>query len=109
MAPAIPRFRHTSLRRQHMLEWFLDTLRTYPELAIFLALAIGFWIGPKKVAGFSLGNVTATLLAAVIIGQLAITVPNAVKSTFFILFIFAIGYGVGPQFFAGLSRDGPEQ
>lgn len=91
------------------MNWLVSTLRTYPELAIFLALAIGFWIGPKKVAGFSLGNVTATLLAAVIIGQLAITVPNAVKSTFFILFIFAIGYGVGPQFFAGLSRDGPKQ
>ena len=91
------------------MNWLVSTLRTYPELAIFLALAIGFWIGPKKVAGFSLGNVTATLLAAVLIGQLAITIPNAVKSTFFILFIFAIGYGVGPQFFAGLSREGPKQ
>ena len=33
--------------------WLVDTLRSYPELAIFLALAIGFWIGPKKLAGFS--------------------------------------------------------
>ena len=49
------------------------------------------------------------MLAAVLIGQLGITVPNAVKSTFFILFIFAIGYGVGPQFFAGLSKEGPKQ
>ena len=53
-----------------MTDWLIATLRTYPELAIFIALAIGFWIGPKKIAGFSLGNVTATLLAAIVVGQL---------------------------------------
>ena len=76
---------------------------------MFLALAIGFWIGPKKLAGFSLGSVTATLLAAVAIGQLGIQVPGPIKSTFFLLFLFAVGYGVGPQFFRGLSKDGPKQ
>ena len=45
---------------------------------------------------------TATLLAAVAIGQLGI-------STFFILFIFAVGYGVGPQFVRGLGKEGPRQ
>jgi putative transport protein len=90
-------------------EWLTAMLRTYPELAIFLALALGFWIGPKKLAGFSLGSVTATLLAAVTIGQLGIAVPGPIKSTFFLLFLFAVGYGVGPQFFAGLSKDGPKQ
>ncbi|HEX7375189.1 MAG TPA: aspartate-alanine antiporter, partial [Steroidobacteraceae bacterium] len=90
--------------------WFVETLRSYPELALFLALAIGFWIGPKKVAGFNLGNVTATLLAAVVIGQIGgIALPGPIKSTFFILFLFAVGYGVGPQFFAGLGKDGPKQ
>jgi putative transport protein len=89
--------------------WIVATLRSYPELAIFLALAIGFWIGPKKLGGFSLGSVTATLLAAVAIGQLGIAVPGPIKSTFFVLFLFAVGYGVGPQFFAGLSKDGPKQ
>lgn len=92
-----------------MSDWVVSTLRQYPELAIFVALAIGFWIGPKKIAGFNLGNVTATLLAAVVIGQLGIAVPGPIKSTFFMLFLFAVGYGVGPQFFAGLSRDGPKQ
>ena len=89
--------------------WIVETLRAYPELAIFLALAVGFWIGPKKLAGFSLGSVTATLLAAVAIGQLGIAVPGPIKSTFFVLFLFAVGYGVGPQFFRGLSKDGPKQ
>jgi putative transport protein len=90
-------------------QWILGTLRAYPELALFLALAIGFWIGPKKLGGFSLGNVTATLLAAVLIGQAGIAVPGPIKSTFFLLFLFAVGYGVGPQFFRGLSKEGPKQ
>ncbi|MET0657923.1 MAG: aspartate-alanine antiporter [Steroidobacteraceae bacterium] len=90
-------------------QWIVDTLRTYPELALFFALAIGFWIGPKKLGGFSLGNVTATLLAALTIGQLGIDVPGPIKSTFFVMFLFAVGYGVGPQFFQGLSKDGPKQ
>ena len=42
-----------------IIDWFVATLRSHPELAIFLALAIGFAVGPKKVAGFSLGNVTS--------------------------------------------------
>ena len=52
---------------------------------------------------------TATLLAAVAIGQLGIAISPNVKSTFFILFIFAVGYGVGPQFVRGLGKEGPRQ
>jgi putative transport protein len=89
--------------------WFVATLRSYPELAIFLALAIGFTVGPLKFAGFSLGNVTATLIAALIIGQLGISVSPNVKAAFFIMFIFAIGYGVGPQFVSGFGKEGPRQ
>ena len=92
-----------------MWEWLVATLRTYPELAIFLALCFGFLIGSVKVAGFSLGNVTATLLAAIVIGQLGIAISPNVKSAFFILFIFAVGYGVGPQFVRGLGSEGPRQ
>jgi putative transport protein len=89
--------------------WFVSTLRAYPELAVFLALAAGFGIGPRKLAGFSLGSVTATLLAAILIGQLGLTIAGPIKSTFFLLFLFAVGYGVGPQFFRGLGSDGPRQ
>ncbi len=87
----------------------IATLRAYPELALFAAIAIGFWIGPRKLAGFNLGNVTATLLAAVVIGQLGLQVPGPIKAAFFLMFLFAVGYGVGPQFFQGLSKDGPKQ
>src|SRR5207344_756930 len=100
---------HRGAARMIVFPWIAETLRGYPELAVFLALAVGFWIGPKKLGGFSLGNVTATLLVAVAIGQLGIQVPGPIKSTFFLLFLFAVGYGVGPQFFAGLAKDGPKQ
>jgi putative transport protein len=89
--------------------WLVETLRAYPELAVFFALAVGFALGPRKLAGFSLGNVTATLLAGVLIGQLGITVGGPIKSTFFLMFLFAVGFGVGPQFFRGLGKEGPRQ
>lgn len=92
-----------------MIDWFVNVLRTYPELAVFLSIGIGFLVGPWKLMGFSLGTVTATLLAAVIIGQVHIEIDSAVKSTFFILFIFAVGYGVGPQFIRGLKADGARE
>ena len=92
-----------------MIDWLIGTLRAQPEIAIFAALAIGFWIGPKKIGGFNLGNVTATLLAAVLIGQLGIEIPGPIKATFFMLFLFAVGYGVGPQFFTDPGKDGLKQ
>jgi putative transport protein len=92
-----------------MVDWFVNTLRSYPEIAIFLALAFGFWFGRKKFGTFSLGVVTSTLIAGVLIGQMNITISPNVKSTFFLMFLFAVGYGVGPQFFRGLKGDGIPQ
>jgi putative transport protein len=89
--------------------WLVETLRAYPELAVFFALAAGSALGSRKLAGFTLGTVTATLLAGVLIGQLGITVGGPIKSTFFLLFLFAVGFGVGPQFFRGLGKEGPRQ
>ena len=36
----------------------------------------------------------------------AITVDGPLKAVFFLLFLFAVGYKVGPQFFRGLKKDG---
>ena len=91
------------------MEWFVHTLRQYPELAIFLTLGLGYFIGKQKFGNFSLGAVTGTLLAGVVIGQLHIIISPNVKSIFFLLFLFAVGYGVGPQFFRGLKSDGLPQ
>ena len=87
------------------MEYFVTALREHPELAIFLALAAGFFIGRLRIGGFSLGVVVGTLLAGVIIGQLGIEVPAVVKAVFFDLFLFTTGYKVGPQFFRGLKKD----
>jgi putative transport protein len=92
-----------------LAQWLADMLRAHPELAVFFALAVGFTIGPWKLWGFTLGTVTATLLAGVLIGQLGITVGGPIKSTFFLMFLFAVGFGVGPQFFRGLGKEGPRQ
>ncbi len=32
------------------MNWFLQTFRAYPEIAIFLTLAIGFYVGSLKLA-----------------------------------------------------------
>ncbi len=90
-------------------EWFANTLRHYPEIAIFLSLGVGYWVGSFTFKGIGLGAVTATLLTAVLIGQLGITISPNVKSVFFLMFLFAVGYGVGPQFVRGIAKDGLPQ
>jgi putative transport protein len=92
-----------------MSEWFVQTLRAYPEIAIFLSLAFGYYFGSFTYKGLGLGAVTATLIAAVIIGQLDISITGPLKPTFFLIFLFAIGYGVGPQFVRGIAKDGAPQ
>ena len=91
------------------MDWIVHQLRVHPELAIFLTLFVGFWIGKIKIGKFSLGVVTSVLLVGVLVGQLDITVDGPIKSVFFLLFLFAIGYKVGPQFFRGLKKDGLPQ
>jgi putative transport protein len=92
-----------------MINYFINALQQNPELAVFLALAVGFAIGRVKIGGFSLGTVVGTLFAGVLIGQLDIKVPALVKTVFFDLFLFTTGYKVGPQFFRGLKRDALSQ
>ena len=92
-----------------MFEWLFATLRHYPEIAIFLALGIGYYVGGFTFKGLGLGSVTATLLAAVVIGQIGITISTPLKATVFLMFLFAVGYGVGPQFVRGVAKDGVPQ
>src|SRR4051795_13126393 len=87
------------------MNYVTQALREHQELAIFLVLAIGFFIGRIKIGSFSLGTVVGTLLAGVAIGQMGIQVPAVVKYVFFDLFLFTTGYKVGPQFFRALKKD----
>src|SRR5204863_6124133 len=92
-----------------MIDWFFATLKTYPEIAIFLALAIGYYFGKFTFKGIGLGSVTATLIAGVVIGQIGITINQPLKAFSFLMFLFAVGYGVGPQFVRGIAKDGVPQ
>ena len=92
-----------------ILAWFAATLRQYPEIAIFLTLAFGYYFGKFTFKGIGLGSVTATLLAGVLIGQIGITISQPLKATVFLMFLFAVGYGVGPQFVRGVAKDGVPQ
>src|SRR5678810_47134 len=92
-----------------MIDWFFSTLRQYPEIAIFITLALGYFFGKFTFKGIGLGSVTATLLAGVLIGQIGISISQPLKATVFLLFLFAVGYGVGPQFIRGVAKDGVPQ
>lgn len=92
-----------------ILDYIISVIRENPVIPIFLTLGLGFWIGHLKYKSFSLGPVAATLIVGVIIGQLGIEIPSIVKSLFFMLFLFTIGYSVGPQFFRSLKGKGLKQ
>ncbi len=83
-----------------------EILQAHPEIAFFLVLGLGYLFGKLALGSFKLGAVTGTLLAGVLVGQLGVTLPNEVKQCFFLLFLFAIGFRTGPQFFRGLKSDG---
>src|ERR671912_2990204 len=90
-----------------MLVWLEQFLVRFPELALFLVIAGGYWIGSFKVGEFSLGPVTGSLFSGLFVGQFAhVPVSAMTKSFLFLLFLFGIGYSVGPQFMQALKRDG---
>ena len=92
-----------------MIDSFINILREYPTLALFLTVGLGFLIGKIRIGSFSLGSVTAVLLVGVAVGQLEIPMSGPVKMVFFMMFLFSIGYSVGPEFFKSLRGQGSRQ
>ncbi|TDG08913.1 aspartate-alanine antiporter [Paraburkholderia guartelaensis] len=86
------------------MEWLHDIFHKSPEIALFLSLAIGYWIGQINFGKFQLGGVGGSLLAAVVVSQVGVTVDNGVKAVMFAVFIYAVGYDSGPGFFNSLNR-----
>jgi putative transport protein len=79
----------------------------YPELAVYLAVGVGYWVGSFKVAGISLGGVTGSLLAGIAVGYFFhVPITGFAKSLVFMLFLFGIGYSVGPKFFKAMKGEG---
>jgi len=86
-----------------------EALQQHVELAIFVALGLGYLIGRVRLGSFAIGSVTGVLIAGVLIGQVGLSISANVKAVFFLMFLFAIGYKVGPQFFGGLRKNGLPQ
>lgn len=91
------------------MDALIDILRQYPAVALFLTVGTGFFIGKIKYRSFSIGSVTAVLLTGVLVGQLRIPMSGPLKTVFFMMFLFSIGYSVGPQFFRSLRGSGLKQ
>ena len=84
--------------------WLIDILKSRPELALFLTLAIGYAVGKIQIGTFKVGAVTGVLITGVVVGQLNIVIDPTIKSVFFLFFLFTLGYNAGPQFFKGLKK-----
>ena len=80
-------------------------LKSNPEIALFTALFAGHALGRMKIKGFSLGGVAGSLIVALLIGQLGISLPDSLKAVCFALFIYSVGFKSGPEFFGGLNRS----
>lgn len=92
-----------------MIDTIVGILRDYPTIALFLTVGAGFFIGKIRIGNFSIGSVTAVLLVGVAVGQLDIPMSGPIKMFFFMLFLFSIGYSVGPDFFKSLRGQGARQ
>ncbi len=88
------------------MDWLTETLRRYPEIAVFLVVGLGALIGKVRLGSISLGTVTGALFAGLLIGQLEIPVTGPAKSILYLLFLLGNGYSIGPQFFRSLKGEG---
>jgi putative transport protein len=86
--------------------WIVNIVRKSAALTLLATLALGHLPGKFKAGPFTLGTVTGTLIVGVLFGQLDTAISSQVKEIFFTMFLFAIGYSVGPQFLRGVAHDG---
>src|ERR1043166_6885929 len=90
-----------------MLVWLEQFLIRYPELALFLVIAAGYWIGSFKIGAFSLGPVTGALFAGLLVGQCGVGPLACMTNSFlFLFFLWGVGYWVGPKFMRAVKREG---
>ncbi|NGO78306.1 aspartate-alanine antiporter [Streptomyces sp. YC504] len=83
----------------------MGVIKDHPEFALFISLALGYLVGKIRVGPLTLGGICGTLIVSLLIGAWTkASVSGDVKTVFFALFIFALGYMAGPQFFANLNR-----
>ena len=95
------------------MEAFFQFLQAQPFVALFGVLALGMMLGKPAIRGISLGSVVCIVFVGILLSigsyrttGVALALPDVIKTIFFNIFIFALGVKIGPQFFAGLRRDG---
>src|SRR4029077_12913805 len=89
------------------MEWLSKLFAKYPEMSVYLSVGIGYFIGKLKFRGVGLGVVTGSLLGGILIGNFFhVPVSDQAKAIVFLLFLYGIGYSVGPSFFLNLKGDG---
>ncbi|WP_321783516.1 aspartate-alanine antiporter [Paraburkholderia sp. J94] len=82
----------------------VELLKSQPEIALFISLALGYLIGSVRFGPISLGGVCGTLIVALVLGQTGARIAPDLKNIAFALFIFALGFTGGPQFFANIGK-----
>lgn len=95
------------------LHGFFELLANQPIAFILLSLAVGTLIGKYSIKGISLGSTAGTLLVGVMLSMSAeafygitYSIPGILSSFMLLLFMYALGLKVGPQFFSGLRKGG---
>jgi aspartate-alanine antiporter len=88
------------------MDWLKHLVQGTPELTLFVCLALGYLVGKLRVGPIQLGGICGTLIVALVVGLLDVSLNDQVKNIAFALFIFALGFTGGPQFFANLNRSG---
>src|SRR5499426_3821031 len=88
------------------MEQLSTFLHDTPAFCLFLSILLGTIIGRFHLKGVGFGSVVGTLIAGIGIGIFAKPdLPELLRWAFFYLFLFSIGYSVGPQFFCSLKRQ----
>jgi putative transport protein len=95
------------------LHGFFQLLGHQPIAFVLLALALGTLIGKLSFKTISLGSTAGTLLVGVMLSMIAesaygitYAIPGILSSFMLLLFMYALGLKVGPQFFSGLRQGG---
>lgn len=95
------------------LHGFFELLGNQPIAFVLLALAMGSLIGKFSLKGIPLGSTAGTLLVGVILSMTAeaayditYSILGILSSFMLLLFMYALGLKVGPQFFSGLRKGG---
>ncbi|SEK55062.1 aspartate:alanine exchanger family transporter [Pacificibacter marinus] len=95
------------------LHGFFQLLDNQPIAFVLLALTLGTLIGKISFKTVSLGSTAGTLLVGVILSMIAeaaygitYSIPGILSSFMLLLFMYALGLKVGPQFFSGLRKGG---